>query len=326
MLKKKCTFDKLVGNIKQNVMEDLLITTNNEFDIQRKVIAFSTQSSWKVIPHASVIYEADLTEFYTTYKKLKNELLIKFNGKKKFSLNTILLKVFAEGFLASPVLNSTIKYSSFFQTGKIDIQDSVNITVPWELEDGKTTTIVIHDVGKKSLIELIDEIEMLRMKTENTNFTELLYRVALKDTLNKIKSFDISVVKRLIAIGSGKNKVNLLKGKKKKEYYDIPQEFRLTEKDIMSGTVIVSNIGSTFNGFKGHIGLLNVIAPQILAIGVSALEDRVGIINHSNEIGIRKILPICLTMDHRALDFNHFIPFFRKLDEIFSSPEIIYSW
>lgn len=297
-----------------------------EFDIQRKVIAFSTQSSWKVIPHASIIYEPDVTRFYEAYKKRKEEFNQQNDKKTKLSLNTLLLKVMAEGISASPILNSRIKYSSFFQTGKIEMQSEINFTIPWELEDGKTTTLVIHDVNNKSLAELSDEIEILRKKAAETNFNELLFRVALKDTYNKIKSFDLSVIKRLISIASGKNRVVLLKGKAKKDYYSIPENQRLTEEDIMSGTVIVSNIGSTFNNYKGHIGLLNIIAPQILAIGISALEDRVGILENKKDIGIRKILPICLALDHRALDFNHFIPFLNRLDKIFSTPEIIYGW
>lgn len=297
-----------------------------EFDIQRKVIAFSTQSSWKVIPHASIIYEPDVTRFYEAYKKRKEEFNQQNDKKTKLSLNTLLLKVMAEGISASPILNSRIKYSSFFQTGKIEMQSEINFTIPWELEDGKTTTLVIHDVNNKSLAELSDEIEILRKKAAETNFNELLFRVALKDTYNKIKSFDISVIKRLISIASGKNRVVLLKGKAKKDYYSIPENQRLTEEDIMSGTVIVSNIGSTFNNYKGHIGLLNIIAPQILAIGISALEDRVGILENKKDIGIRKILPICLALDHRALDFNHFIPFLNRLDKIFSTPEIISGW
>ena len=44
------------------------------------------------------------------------------------------------------------------------------------------------------------------------------------------------------------------------------------------------------------------------------------------DIIIRKILPICIAFDHRALDFGETVPFQQRLNDIFAHPEEINTW
>lgn len=124
-------------------------------------------------------------------------------------------------------------------------------------------------------------------------------------------------------------RVKGLEGKQKAEYYKIPEQERLTEKDIMSGTVTVSNIGSLYKEQRGFFGLLEIIPPQVFAIGLGSIQEKPGVYllpNGDKEIGIRKILPMCLAFDHRAVDFSAIVPFLKRLDEIFNKPNVIHNW
>ena len=72
--------------------------------------------------------------------------------------------------------------------------------------------------------------------------------------------------------------------------------------------------------------MLDIIPPQVCVIGFGAILEKPGVYideNGDKSIGIRKILPICLAFDHRALDFGEVIPFIKKLDSIFEHPSII---
>lgn len=77
------------------------------------------------------------------------------------------------------------------------------------------------------------------------------------------------------------------------------------------------------------IGILEIIPPQIFAIGVGGVQDKLGIFKNrkgKQEIGVRKMLPICLAFDHRALDFGEVVPFMKRLDDIFANPAQIHNW
>lgn len=97
----------------------------------------------------------------------------------------------------------------------------------------------------------------------------------------------------------------------------------------MHGTVTISNIGSLYKEQKGSFALLEIIPPQVFAVGIGSIQERPGVYfqkNGNKEIGIRKTLPMCLVFDHRAVDFSSIIPFLKKLDEIFAKPYVIHRW
>ena len=77
------------------------------------------------------------------------------------------------------------------------------------------------------------------------------------------------------------------------------------------------------------MSLIEVIPPQISAIGIGAIIDKPGVLTDDNgdkQIGIRTYLPVLLAFDHRALDFGELAPFFRRLDDIFQNPSQIKDW
>ena len=299
---------------------------SERFDLQRRAVSHITTTSWHEIPHVSYIYEPDITDFYKEFKILANN---EINLENKISFNTIMLKVITEGLLLSPDLNSYVEYNHEKTEGMTHIFDEINISVPWLLPDGKMITPTIPSVEKMSLHDISAYISKITKRIKNTNINEIFYRAAVADTVNELKKFNLRVIRRIFASKISRYRIKGLCGKEKEDYYKIPEIERLTEKDLRSGTVTVSNIGSLYKDQKGFFGLLEIIPPQAFAIGIGSIQEKPGVYLRQNghkEIGIRKTLPMCLVFDHRAVDFNSLVPFLKRLDEIFANPNIIHKW
>ena len=120
-----------------------------------------------------------------------------------------------------------------------------------------------------------------------------------------------------------------LSGKERAEYLKIPEGDSLTYKDLEQGTVTISNIGSVCRSEHGMPTLIEIIPPQVSAFAVGSGCEKPVI--RKNEMGdshveVGKVLPIAICFDHRALDFGDIVPFIKRLDEIFSTPEILLEW
>lgn len=295
------------------------------FDLQRKVVSHMTSQSWQTIPHVSYLYEPDITEFYREYQALANRL--KENGRK-VSFNTIALRVIVEGLKAAPELNSHISYHHKKGEGTLRIFEEINISLPWLLPDGRMITPVITKTQNMSLLELSDAVAGLGEKIRNTNVDELLYQAVRTDTLKELKRFNLDIFRRILAAKISFHPVKGLRGKQKEQYYS-GSEPRLSDRNLISGTVTVSNIGSLYREQRGCFGILEIIPPQIFAVGLGAVQEKPGVYvgaDGNKEIGIRKFLPMCLAFDHRAVDFCALVPFLKKLDEVFAHPDMIQNW
>ncbi|HVN80320.1 MAG TPA: 2-oxo acid dehydrogenase subunit E2 [Terriglobia bacterium] len=299
------------------------------FDLQRKVVSHLTSTSWKNIPHVSYLYEPDITDFYAEFKNLAAERGQTATEPRKISFNTILLKAIVEGLLVAPKLNSLLEYNPRTVVGRLLVCADINITLPWLLPDGRMITPIIAKADKMSLNGISEAVAALGQKIERTNIDEMLYQSAYADTLGELKRLNIGMLARVLSSTFGRQKLIRLQGKEKQRYYSLPEDLRLTEKDIMDGTVTISNIGSLYREQHGYFGLLDVVPPQALAVGIGAVQDKPGVFLDSagvQQIGIRKFLPTCLAFDHRAVDFDTLVPFLKRLDEIFTHPQEIYSW
>ena len=290
------------------------------FGIQRKIVANMTSESWREIPHVSYMYEADVTQLYSLYKKMNSEY------RTKITFNTLILKIITEGLKAAPEMNSHINFNRRLVRGQINTFSNIDISMPTILPDGKMMTVNLRNFESRDLDEMTAYINDVTRRMENTDLTEALFSVSLNDTLKGLKKGKlVKTIYRLIGSKTGKHRVKTLTGKAKKEYEAIPETERLTAFDLEQGTVTVSNIGSTYLGQKGAMALLEIVPPQVCAFGVGAVQKK-PFVTENDEIEVRQILPICIAFDHRALDFGEIVPFMKKLDEIFENPEIIYSW
>lgn len=300
------------------------ITRTEHFDIQRKIVANMTTESWEQIPHVAYVYEADVTDLMTEFKKLRS------TGKTKITLNTVLMKAIIEGLKAAPVMNSHLRYNRKLVRGELKTFEDINISMPMLLPDGRMMTVNLRDFQNKSLLAMTDYIADVTRRAENTNLNEVMFDVSLDNTITGLKQGKVKqTVSRLIGSKTGKHKVHTLRGAAKKAYYSIPEKDRLTKKDIEQGTTTISNIGSIYREHKGSCALLEIIPPQTTAFAIDSIQKRPRVITDAqgnDTIAVRQILPITIAMDHRALDYSDIVPFMRKLDEIFANAEVLKQW
>ncbi len=82
------------------VGKKLTILKSDIFDIGRRVTAHATSNAWGQTPHATYLYEPDITEFYAYYCKRRKEL----EGNHPITFTVIMLKAIAESLKHSPKL------------------------------------------------------------------------------------------------------------------------------------------------------------------------------------------------------------------------------
>ncbi|HZJ78816.1 MAG TPA: 2-oxo acid dehydrogenase subunit E2 [Clostridia bacterium] len=303
------------------------VLNTEHFGIQRKIVANMTTQSWNEAPHCSYVYEPDITDFMKEYEKLRNSS----DHPLKISINTLMLRIVVEGIKKAPQINGHLKYQKRLVRGKFKTFSDINISMPMILPGGEMMTINLHNFEDKSLNEMAEYIENVREKIKNTNLTQAMFDVSLDNTMQALKHFKImTTVCRLVGAKLGKHRVVTLKGKAKKEYKKIPNDIKLTKSDIEQGTITVSNLGPLYRGSSiGKPVLLNIIPPQVFAIAIGSIIEKPGVYTDEKgekQIGIRKYMPLCLSFDHRALDFGDVVPFLTRLDGIFEKPEQINNW
>lgn len=298
------------------------------FGIARKIVSNMTAQSWDEIPHATLTYEADVTELFKESKKLNADCTDK---SKKVTINTIMLKIICEGLKAAPKMNTHLVFNKKLVRGTLKYFDNIDISMPMILPSGEMMTVNMHDMGNKSLSEMTEAINATAARAKNSDMNEVMFEVSLDNTLNGLKEGKIlQAIRRLYGSKMpGKHQVKTLSGSAKKKYYSIPVSERLTKHDIEQGTTTISNLGSIYREQKGVCALLEIIPPQTTAFAINAAQKRPTVVtdeNGNDTIETRLIMPITIAIDHRALDYGDIVPCMRRFDEIFENPSIIQSW
>ena len=297
------------------------------FGIARKIVSNMTSESWETIPHATMTYEADVTELFKECKKLNADCTDK---SKKITINTVMLKILCEGLKAAPKMNTHLIFNRKLVRGCLKYFDNIDISMPMILPSGEMMTVNMHDMGSKSLSEMTDAINDTIRRAKNSDMNEVMFEVSLDNTLTGLKEGKVlQAIRRLYGSKTGKHKVKTLTGEAKKKYYSIPVTERLTKHDIEQGTTTISNLGSIYREQKGACALLEIIPPQTTAFAINSAQKRATVVtdeNGNDKIDVRLIMPITIAIDHRALDYGDVVPFMRKLDEIFENPSVIQKW
>jgi pyruvate/2-oxoglutarate dehydrogenase complex dihydrolipoamide acyltransferase (E2) component len=301
----------------------LTILKSDIFDINRRITAHATSIGWGSTPHATYLYEPDITSFFEYYQKKRTKL----EDGHPITFTVIMLKAIAEALKGSPKLNAILHYNFRTKVGTHHHIKEISITIPFLLPDKRMITPSIHDVGEKSLRQIAEGLSDIKRRVKNTDIDAMQYVVAKQEIIDHLKHFNLGAIWQIFHTKIGKNRIRL-SSKRIKDYLRIPDEDKITAKDIFDTSVLVSNLGSVFQHQRGGITLLDLISPQVFAVAVNAIQDRPAVYNDSSEqkIGIRKILPLSLTIDHRALDGADFIPFQNHLDRIFSNPYVLDDW
>ncbi len=315
-----------VKTIIQKEIKKVNPAKTNHFGIQRKIVANMTSESWFAIPHAGPVAEFDVTDLLDTFEKLRSSGRLKY----RLSINTLMLKIIAEGLKAAPSLNAHIKYSHRFVKGKVEQFDEIHFSVPMALPNGEMMTINFHNFENKTLDEMSAYIEDVRRRLENTILSEAMFEVSMDNTIAALRHLKIgTVLGRLAGAKIGKHRVKTLSGREKRDYLKIPENDRITKRDIEQGTITVSNMGATDRGRVGHLSILEIIPPQVAVIALYAVTERPWVVTKENgekEIAIRKILPVTVLFDHRACEYSDVIPLLNKIQDVCTNPEQIMNW
>ncbi|MDO4379788.1 MAG: 2-oxo acid dehydrogenase subunit E2 [Clostridia bacterium] len=298
------------------------IIKTEHFDLARKIVSHMTSESWHTIPHVCVTYEHEASEFINVLKELNRER----TPDGKITLNTAMLKVITEGLKACPAMNGHIDFNEKLVRGTVTLFKNIDISMPTILEDGRMMTINMHSMEEKNLTEMTEAVKNSLERACNSDMNEVMMDALVDNSINEIKKGKLGeIFYRLIGSKTGKYKIHSLSGAAKKEYYRIPERFRLTKHDIEQGTVTVSNLGSIYRDWHGDCAILEIIPPQIAAIGIGALQSK-AVVDNENKVCAGKVIPITIAFDHRALDMGDVVPFMKKLDSIFENPQILKKW
>lgn len=290
--------------------------------IQRKMVAEMTSKSWQEIPHVSFNYEPDITDIYKLYQDEIKPLGLSFN--------TLILRIIVEGLKEAKAMNAEIIYNYKLAGGKVITKDEISISMPMILPSGEMMTVTLKNVNDLSMTGLRNMIIDLRRRSFSTNLNEVMYDIAKGKLIERMLHGQVlSQGIKILLNQFGKGKAHHFRGKEKRDYESIPATDRLMKDDLNPGTITVSNVGSLYPGLRGSFSLLEILPGQVVAIGLGAVQDRATVVRDkegNKDLAARKIFPMCIAFDHRALDFNEIVPFIKKLDEIFANPRVVLDW
>ncbi len=272
-------------------------------------------------PAAAYAYEADVTKLWDAYKELKAEC------GYALSFNTVVMRAMVEGLKVAPRLNSHIDFKPFSVSGRLIIKKHINIAMPVVLDSGETFPVNILHAEEKTLKELQEQVVdvVTRMKTTNIKraYTDLVLNRGIAFALTgKIVKAAAMGIKGAV----GKSKMGSIK-----DLFNRPEkeENALSPEHIGEGTVCFSNWGTLYRGLTGMGSQAPLLYPQVFMMGTGMVQDKEFAFRNSKgevDLGVKKVMPITLTFDHRIGALNDVVPFIKVLDEIFENPQIIKTW
>ena len=129
----------------------------------RQVIARRLSESWNTIPHVTQFDDADFTQLNTLRKKFASAYEQK---GAKLTLTPFVLKALVDTLKKHPIFNSSLDEVA----NEIVIKDYFHIGIAVDTEQGLIVP-VIRDVDKKSMLELVKELEQLAQKARDRKVT-----------------------------------------------------------------------------------------------------------------------------------------------------------
>ena len=103
------------------------VITRRYFDIQRRVVAHKTTEAWQEKPHGAVTLDLDVTPVIALVKDLRQRP--EYVGVE-VTMNSVILKIIAEGLRESPEMNAHTWYNPRSGLGELIMFDEINIATP----------------------------------------------------------------------------------------------------------------------------------------------------------------------------------------------------
>lgn len=291
--------------------------TRKVFDVQRRIVAHKTVEAWDNAPHVSILVDLDVTPLMANLADVSARA--EYVGTR-VTINSVMLKIIAEGLKKSPEMNAHVQYSRRTGVGEVMLHDEINIATPFKAACGRMITPVIKGVERMTLLEVCRGMEELKRRVANTHLDILLIEAAQDDTWKRIRKGQVwAVFHRVWANYIGRDRVILPSKQVAAAYSKTLAADRITVADLLSATILVSNIGSTMRDLPGSFGLLEIIQPQTVAIGLAAIQKKPLVITDAagqETIAIRQVLPLTICFDHRAMDFEAVTGFIREVTRL----------
>ena len=292
------------------------LAATEHFDIARKIVANMTSESWRNTPHVCLTAQVEMDGLLSALARANSA------RQSKISLNTVLMRIVAESLKTAPRMNAHLSFDRRLVRGRLDVFDNIDISMATLLPDGRMMTLNVPDTGSKSSAELQEAIDSLMRRAAASNLDEVMFSVSMADTLDGLKKGKLAqAVFRLVGAKTGKHRIRTLSGKARREYYAVPESERLGVGDLRQGTVTVSNLGAACKDWIGECTILEIVPPQVAAIGLGALSMR-PIADPDGTVRAAKILPVTVAFDHRALDTADVAPFVKSFRELCESGEL----
>ncbi len=293
------------------------------FNLKKRCAGYIFTKTQNDLVGASCFYEVDVTKLWNEYQNYKNEA--DFHP----TFNVIMMKALIEGLKVAPRLNAHLDFNKRSTTGKLIIKKHIDISMPVKLENGETFTIKVRETENKSLKDLQAQVDFLLKATKNSDIDRLLldnltYRMVGFALKGKI----ITSIMQAFTGFFGKNKVTEFSDLFKKR--KLEKKATLVPQDVNEGTVCFTNWGMLNSKFTpANVGYTPLLYPQVFLYGIGTISDREYAFRNENgevDIGVKKIMPVHFTFDHRIGALDDVMPLLKKIEEVFENPEIIREW
>ena len=109
------------------------------FDVQRRIVAHKTLEAWDNAPHVSILVELDVTPLMAS---TGGHLARAEYAGTRVTINSVMLKIIAEGLKKSPEMNAHVQYSRLTGVGQVWLHDEINIATPFKASCGRMITPV----------------------------------------------------------------------------------------------------------------------------------------------------------------------------------------
>ncbi|MBW7865472.1 MAG: 2-oxo acid dehydrogenase subunit E2 [Candidatus Hydrogenedentes bacterium] len=294
------------------------------FDLQRRVVTHKTVESWQTVPHGVIIHELDVTRVMALTREWAATPAF---SDVRLTVNSVVLLMIARALRKSPVMNAHVECDNRTSAGVVTEHEEINIAIPLHTLEERMITPTLKNAGQYDLQGLCRAMEELRRRVDNTRVDLLLYEAAMDDTLKRLRRGQLFyVLKRLYVNFFSRSRVARPSLRELREYRKIPAGDKITPEDLLSATVLVSNPGSMMPEWRGHVAMLMVIPPQVVALGLGAIQSRPAVVRDetgAEVIAPRRILPLTICGDHRVMDFSHVTAFMRELNRFCEHPEML---
>ena len=296
-------------------------------DIKERLISNVLVNSQREIPGVGCTYDADVTEFFEEYEKLRE------GCGYKLTFNALMMKVLVEGLKAAPRLNAHFYYNHTSTSGRMIIKKHIDVTMPVCLDGGKTFQVKVLNLEDKSLMETAEAMEQVKERLGNTNVKRALFRLAGQRMIGyAVKGKIISTFAQFFTAYFGKNKSAKFSKLFKKKYYHDPSKKKgpsLKTEDFTEGSVCFTNWGTLYENLNVNITYIPPLYPQVFMFGTGRIKEVQQVYKKEDgtiDVKTRKILPLTMVFDHKIGGAADLMPFISKMDEIFLNPEIIREW